>query len=88
MDCNVAASGSLVIPETIEGKSVTSIGNYSKAEALYKRALEIEEKALGPDHPVVAISLYNLAHLYRATNRDDEVKQLEKHAEEIRAIKR
>ncbi len=31
---------------------------------LYKRSLAINEKALGPDHPDVAVSLNNLAALY------------------------
>ena len=30
-------------------------GRYADAEPLYKRALAIREKALGPDHPDVAI---------------------------------
>ena len=28
-------------------------GKYSEAEPLFKRALAIDEKALGPDHPNV-----------------------------------
>ncbi len=36
------------------------------AEPLYKRALAMLEKALGPEHPHVAASLNNLAELYRA----------------------
>ncbi|MCI0423250.1 MAG: CHAT domain-containing protein, partial [Acidobacteria bacterium] len=36
-----------------------------KAEPLYQRALAIWEKALGPEHPTFAISLGNLADLYR-----------------------
>ena len=39
-------------------------GRYAEAEPLYKRALAIDEKALGPDHPDVALSLNNLAALY------------------------
>ena len=39
---------------------------YAEAEPLYERALAIWEKALGPDHPDVALSLNNLAGLYRA----------------------
>ncbi len=35
-------------------------------EPLYLRALAIREKALGPNHPNAAISLNNLAALYRA----------------------
>ncbi len=40
-------------------------GHYAKPEALYQRALAIQEKALGPEHPHVATSLNNLAALYR-----------------------
>ena len=39
-------------------------GRYADAEPLYKRSLAICEKALGPDHPDVAMSLNNLAVLY------------------------
>jgi len=41
-----------------------SQGKYAEAEPLYKRALEITEKALGPEHPCVGIFLNNLALLY------------------------
>ena len=40
-------------------------GRYGEAEPLYKRALAIDEKALGPDHPDVGRVLNNLAELYR-----------------------
>ena len=40
------------------------MGQYDRAEAFYKRALAIWEKALGSDHPQVAIALNNLAGLY------------------------
>jgi hypothetical protein len=36
------------------------------AEPLYKRALAIAEKALGPDHPDAGTDLNNLAVLYFA----------------------
>jgi tetratricopeptide (TPR) repeat protein len=39
-------------------------GRYSDAEPLFRRALAIREKALGPEHPDVATSLNNLAGLY------------------------
>ena len=39
-------------------------GKYVEAEPLYKRALVIREKALGPNHPDVAQSLNNLALVY------------------------
>jgi tetratricopeptide (TPR) repeat protein len=38
-----------------------SMGNYAAAEPLYKRSLDIREKALGMEHPDVAASLNNLA---------------------------
>ena len=42
------------------------MGDYAKAEPLYRRALAICEKALGPEHPDTAVSLNNLAELYNA----------------------
>ena len=39
------------------------------AEPLYRRALAIDEKSLGPEHPKVATNLNNLAELLRAINR-------------------
>jgi len=39
-------------------------GDYAGAEPLLRRALAIDEKALGPDHPDVAVDLNNLAKLF------------------------
>lgn len=39
-------------------------GDLEAAEPLYRRALEVAEAALGPDHPDLALSLNNLALLY------------------------
>ena len=55
-----------------------------KAEPLYKQALEMTKKALGPDHPDVATVLENYAELLRKTNREDEAVKLEKEAQAIR----
>ncbi len=38
-------------------------GKYDEAEPLYRRALAIREKALGPQHPDTATSINNLAGL-------------------------
>jgi CHAT domain-containing protein/Tfp pilus assembly protein PilF len=38
---------------------------YAEALPLYQRALALQEKALGSDHPIVAISLNNLAVLHK-----------------------
>jgi len=38
-------------------------GDHASAEPLYRRALAIQEKALGPDHASLAVGLNNFAHL-------------------------
>ena len=53
-------------------------GRYADAEPLYRRSLAINEKALGPDHPGVAISLNNLAELYRNQGRYVDAEPLHK----------
>ena len=63
-------------------------GKYDDAVAVAKKALEIAEENVGPGHPNVAMSLNNLALLYRATGRIAEAERLEERAARIRAIKR
>jgi len=46
------------------------------AEPLFKRALSIDEKARGPNHPVVAIDLGNLAALYHKQGHYAEAEPL------------
>ena len=58
-------------------------GKYKEAEPLYKRALEIREKALGPDHPDTATCLNNLALLYRDQGKYEKAEPLYKRALEI-----
>ena len=48
------------------GSSLQSSGDYAGAEPSYRRALSLDEKALGPDHPDVARDLNNLATLMHA----------------------
>ena len=40
-------------------------GKYDEAEPLFRRSLAMDEKALGADHPDVAIGLTNLGSLLR-----------------------
>lgn len=40
-------------------------GRYDRAVVVAKKALQVAEEAVGPDHPLVATSLNNLADLYR-----------------------
>jgi tetratricopeptide (TPR) repeat protein len=60
-------------------------GRYDAAEPLYKRALAIWEKALGPDHPNVATGLESYAVLLRETDRGSEAVEMEARARVIRA---
>jgi CHAT domain-containing protein len=48
------------------------MGDYAKAEPLAQRALQIREKALGPEHPATARGLISLGWLY--VNMGDFVK--------------
>ena len=54
--------------------------DYAEAEPLMRRALAIDEKSYGPDHPDVAIRLNNLAQLLQATNRLAEAEPLMRRA--------
>ena len=56
----------------------------AEAEPLYKRALAIKEKDLGPEHPLVAASLNNLAKLFKAQGRHAEAEPLHMRALTIR----
>jgi tetratricopeptide (TPR) repeat protein len=49
---------------------------HDKAEPLLRRALAIDERRFGPDHPNVTMHLNNLAELFRATNRFSEAEAL------------
>ncbi len=51
-------------------------GEYEKAEAHYKRVLEIDEAALGPDHADVGRDCSNLGLLYSFLARFDEAEAL------------
>jgi hypothetical protein len=53
---------------------------FAEAEPLYRRALAIDEKSFGQDHPDVAIDLNNLATLLKATNRLSEAEPLMRRA--------
>jgi tetratricopeptide (TPR) repeat protein len=55
----------------------------AEAEPMYRRALAIDEKSYGPDHPDVATDLNNLAELLRATNRLAEAEPMYRRALEI-----
>lgn len=45
-------------------------GKYGEADPLYLRVIDVMEKALGPDHPNVAVCLHNRALLLGEQVRD------------------
>ena len=71
-------------PEQSGGALSSVIGDYAKAEPLYKEALEICQKVLGREHPDTATSLNNLAGLYMAMGDYAKAEPLFKEALEIR----
>jgi len=58
-------------------------GDFAAARPLYERALSIREKALGPDHPSVAVSLNSLAILLMTTGDLAEARSRGQRAVEI-----
>ena len=73
---------------TEEVMELNRTGKYDRGVVVAKKALEVAETSVGVDHLDVATSLNNLAGLYRATERTEEAKRLERRAERIRAMKR
>lgn len=60
--------------------SMEGAGDYAGAEPLYRRALAIQEKSLGPDHPDVATTLNNLAQLFEDKGDYGEAEPLSRRA--------
>ena len=58
------------------GLSLHKAGNYTQAEPVYQRALAIDEKAPGAEHPNTARDLNNLALLHRDQGRYSESEPL------------
>ena len=53
---------------------------YEQAEKIYNQALKTLENTLGPDHPDVAVVLYNLAGLYDAQEKRSKAESLSQRA--------
>jgi len=57
--------------------------DYPAARRLYERALAIDEKVHGPNHPEIAVDLRNLAGLLESMGRRDEARPLLERAQRI-----
>jgi tetratricopeptide (TPR) repeat protein len=76
--------GSAPHPEN-QGMLLRDTNRPAEAEPLYRRALAIDERSFGPDHPTVATALNNLAGLLSGdTNRLAEAEPLYRQALTIR----
>ena len=62
----------MAISSTTWLRCTSNQGKYAEAEPLYKRALAIQEKALGADHPDVADTLNNLAILFASSGNSEK----------------
>ena len=70
----IVATPSLAVAQSVEESGrlnhqagqLYQQGHYREAEPLLTRALAIREKVLGPNHPAVALLLYNLAVIYES----------------------
>ncbi|HYU34394.1 MAG TPA: tetratricopeptide repeat protein [Thermoanaerobaculia bacterium] len=58
-------------------------GEAAEAERLYLEALATKEKALGPDHPDLAVTFHHLAALFADLGRSAEARSIYRHALDI-----
>ena len=67
-----------------EAAELYRTGKYDRAVVVAKKALEVAEKNVGPDHPSVALSLNNLAALYSSQGQYAAAEPLYKRSLAIR----
>ena len=65
-------------------KKLIKLGQYAKAEALFKKSMTRRKKVLGPYHPLVSTSLENLAKLYEQQGQKDKAEEYRILAKEVR----
>ncbi|MFC2108097.1 tetratricopeptide repeat protein [Candidatus Bipolaricaulota bacterium] len=65
------------------GGVLQDLGQHAEAKAAYERALEIDEKVYGPDHPKVARDVNNLGGVLQALGQHAEAKAAYERALEI-----
>jgi len=57
-------------------KQLATAGRVDEAAALYRQAIAIKQRVLGPNDPEVATTLHNLALLFKAAGRAEEAESL------------
>jgi Flp pilus assembly protein TadD len=57
-------------------KQLATAGRVDEAAALYRQAIAMKQRVLGPNDPEVATTLHNLALLFKAAGRAEEAESL------------
>lgn len=60
--------------------AVSRLGEHQEAEDLYREAIACAEEAVGPNHPLVAVTAHALVEMYENIDRKDEAETLSKHS--------
>jgi len=60
----------------VKAEMLEERGEYRKAERMYKKALVMQEKSVGEDHPELADYLYNLGMIQCALDKNIEAEQV------------
>ncbi len=60
----------------VKAEMLEERGEYRKAERLYKKALVMQEKAVGEDHPELADYLYNLGMIQCALEKNSDAERV------------
>jgi len=73
------------IHDRVVANTLRDEGKMAEAEALYEESLKLSEKAVGMEHPDVALTLESYASFLIKTDRNLQAKQMETRARAIRA---
>ncbi len=67
-------------PSELRARTKDQIRVFSETEDLYRRALSVQENALGPEHPALAATLNNLGALLDQSGKHQEAEPLQRRA--------
>lgn len=62
------------------GRAYTALGRFKEAESQYREALDMKRKALGKKHPMLAVTMNDLADLLYLTQLEDKERPSEAEA--------
>jgi serine/threonine-protein kinase len=78
LDLRYQGDGSIAVGEDLDalGEAHLTMGNLSAADSAIHAALRIWRSRLGPDHPTLLGSLFNLASIRKSQGNDDQALEL------------